>query len=76
MDDFQHGVGQPPYDILEDMKKKSSNITYGQLLQLSASMRKHWHILASIKKRVKVKMLDTHVVQLHKVNNLLNVVDA
>ena len=65
MEDFQLGEGQPPYDLFEDVKKKRADITYGQLLQLSSSMRQHWHKLASIKKRVKVKLLDTQVVQLH-----------
>ena len=67
---------QPPYNLLEDMKKKRADITYGKLLNLSSSMRRQWHKLASIRKRVKVKMLDTHVVQLHKVNDVLPVVDA
>ena len=73
---FRSGEGQPSYDLFEDVKKKRADITYGQLLQLSSSMRRHWHKLASIKKRVKVKMMDTHVVQLHKVNDGLPMVDA
>ena len=76
MEDFQLGEGQPPYHLFEDVKKKRADITYGHLLQLRSSMRRHWHKLASIKKRVKVKMMDTHVVQLHKVNDVLPVVDA
>ena len=76
MEDFQLVEGQPPYDLFEDVKKKRVDITYGQLLQLISSMRRHWHKLASIKKRVKVKMMNTHVVQLHKVNDVLPVVDA
>ena len=75
MEDFQLGEGQPPYDLFKDVKKKRADITYGQLLQLSSSMRQHWHKVASIKMRVKVKMMDTHVVQLHKVNDALPMVD-
>ena len=49
MDDFQLGEGQqPPYNLSEDMKKKRADITYGQLLNLSSSMRRQWHKLASI----------------------------
>ena len=76
MEDFRFCEVQHPYDLLEDMKKKRTNITCGQLLQLSSSIRQHWHKLPSIKKRVEVKMMDTHVVQLHKVNDVLPVVDT
>ena len=76
MEDFKLCEGQPPCDRFEDVKKKRADITYGQLLQLSSSVRRHWHKLASIKKRVKVKMMDTHVVQLHNVNDVFPVVDA
>ncbi|MCO5596500.1 hypothetical protein L7F22_050563 [Adiantum nelumboides] len=75
MDAFQLGKGQPPYDLLEDLKNKRADISYGQLLHLSSSMRRHWHKLASIR-RVKVKLPHAHVVQLHKVTNVLPVVDA
>ena len=75
MDDFQLGQGQSTYNLLEDLKKKKADITYGQLLHLSSNMRRHWHKLASIR-RVKVKMRDAHVVQLHKVNDVLPIVDA
>lgn len=63
--------GQPAYDCLEDMKKKRVDITCGQLLQLSSIMRWHWQ-----RKRVRAKMSDTRVVQLHKVNDISLVVDA
>ncbi|MCO5611132.1 hypothetical protein L7F22_065382 [Adiantum nelumboides] len=75
MDDFQLGKGQPAYDFLENLKNKKADISYGQLLHLSSSMRRHWHKLASIR-RVKVKLPHAHVVQLHKVTDVLPVFDA
>lgn len=75
MEDFQLGEGQSPYDLLEDLKKKRADITYGQLLHLSSSMRRHWHKLVGLK-RVKIKRPKAHVVQLHKATDVLPIVDV
>ncbi|MCO5569051.1 hypothetical protein L7F22_022757 [Adiantum nelumboides] len=58
MDDFWLGKGQFAYDLLEDLKNKRAKISYGQLLHLSSSMRRHWHKLASIRRRVNKAYMD------------------
>lgn len=63
MEDFFLGEGNDPYNLLDDLKEKKADITYGQLMQLSSSVRRQWHEVASVH-RVKMKDPKLHVVQM------------
>jgi len=53
--DFPLGQGSLSYDLLTDLKEKTAQITFGQLLALSPKLRKEWGKLASTREVGKKK---------------------
>ena len=53
--DFPLGQGTLTYDLLTDLREKTAQITFGQLLALSPKLRKEWGKLASIRESTKKK---------------------
>lgn len=49
MGDYALGCDQPAYSLLEDLKQKKVDMTYGQLLQLNSSLRRQWHGALSLR---------------------------
>ena len=45
------GKGQQEYDLMEDLAKRKSNITFGQLISLCPKLKKDWRRAVNPEKR-------------------------
>ena len=66
--DFPLGQGILTYDLLTDLREKTAQITFGQLLGLSPKLRKEWGKLASTRESTKKKKKDNGTPMAQKVD--------